>query len=253
MTDTLVRNLLYFLSQKYEGDTQAIIEAVNRREETKDIGEFVPDNPNFFTIVDSEYPGQMKRVLPIPPIIVYYEGNLDLLKSQKAFLGVISDENPDLSFELRYFYPELVTDSLGENTIIVTNSHTVVDEIVDLETPIIYIMSKEDAKNPDDFQKDEILENGGLILTCYPSKASGVSNAENIRLFVSLIKGLVVCIGNQKTDAQTIVDGTLYNGKDVLVVPTLPEENCINNQLIKQGAFLVENAKDIADLLNINC
>jgi predicted Rossmann fold nucleotide-binding protein DprA/Smf involved in DNA uptake len=73
-----------------------------------------------------------------------------------------------------------------------------------------------------------------------------------LRIVSAVCDGLFIIHCEQASSAAMLVALATVNGKDVMVYPTFPEfRNTMNNELIADGAVLVENEKDIIDTLHL--
>ena len=89
------RNLLLYLSIKYEGDWDKIYFAIKAKEKIskEEVEEAVSTNKTpFITIIDDEYPDALKNIYK-PPFVLFYYGDLSLLDNSNSFLAVVGSRN----------------------------------------------------------------------------------------------------------------------------------------------------------------
>ena len=85
-----MREVLLYFALKYNGDFGDILEALQRKEKVdqelkKDL--FKNLKCNFITLLDDEYPSELKEV-SAPPVVLFYYGNINLLHMKKvAYIG----------------------------------------------------------------------------------------------------------------------------------------------------------------------
>ena len=97
--------------------------------------------------------------------------------------------------------------------------------------------------------QQKILECGGCIISEYPlgTKPKKVNFPARNRIISGISKGILVIEAQEKSGTLITTDFALEQGRDVFVVPG--NINSINsvgtNELIKQGAKLVTNYKEI--------
>ena len=97
--------------------------------------------------------------------------------------------------------------------------------------------------------QEKILECGGCIISEYPlgTKPEKANFPARNRIISGISKGLLVIEAQEKSGTLITTDFALEQGRDVFVVPG--NINLINsvgtNELIKQGAKLVTNYKEI--------
>lgn len=86
------KNPLLYFAMKYDGDFYKIYNAITTKEPI-DISDYNNQVKNvqykYITAVDPRYPDMLKDK-PNPPIVLFYEGNLDLLKTSLPFRYDIS-------------------------------------------------------------------------------------------------------------------------------------------------------------------
>ena len=82
------RNLLLYLSIKYEGDWDKIYCAIKAKEKIskEEVEEVVSTNKTpFITIIDDDYPNALKNIYK-PPFVLFYYGDLSLLNNSNSFV-----------------------------------------------------------------------------------------------------------------------------------------------------------------------
>ena len=98
---------------------------------------------------------------------------------------------------------------------------------------------------------EKILENEGAIISEYPLGTQ--PNRENFparnRIISGLSNGILVVEAKEKSGTLITTDFALDQGRDVFVIPgNIDSENSFGtNELIKQGAKLVTNPKEILE------
>ena len=104
-------------------------------------------------------------------------------------------------------------------------------------------------ENENQILQEKILECGGCIISEYPlgTKPEKANFPARNRIISGISKGLLVIEAQEKSGTLITTDFALEQGRDVYVVPG--NINSINsvgtNELIKQGAKLVTNYKEI--------
>lgn len=79
--DIPMQKILIAFSQKYEGDFHSILEALQSKEklsknEIINYNEHVEENVT--TIISEDYPFAL-QLMPSPPVVMYYDGNIELM------------------------------------------------------------------------------------------------------------------------------------------------------------------------------
>ena len=121
--------LLYF-SNKYNGDWDKIYYALKTVEHVDEnivndlIKKFSEKSKKYITILDEDYP-QMFHILKKPPFVIYYKGNLELIK-QNVKLNITGN------YETQYIdkYIELIKDLPNDCVIVSSYWQELDDKIV---------------------------------------------------------------------------------------------------------------------------
>lgn len=177
------------------------------------------------TILDKDYPENLKYVYDAP-IVLYYKGNKKLLNQANkiAIVGCRDCSQYGMQVSLKFSY-ELAKQNIcivsglakgidryshlgcikaKGNTIAVLGNG--LDQVYPIENKGLY---------------DEILKTGGLILSEYVigTKPNKLNFPARNRIISGLSRGLIVVEAKQKSGTLITVDFALEQGKDVFVVP----------------------------------
>lgn len=230
------RKLLIGLSLKYAGNYTKIIKALKDNINLNEL----KICENAFTIYDDIYPIELLD-LKYPPLVLYYKGNLDLLKEEK--ISIVGSRNAN-------DYALKATKSLVEKNIdkvivsglalgIDGQAHKYAHKTIGiLGCGIDYIYP---YKNKYLFDK---LEKEGLILSEYPNRVKPY--AYNFpfrnRIIAGLSQTLYVMQSNKKSGTMSTINEALELGRDIKVLPydIFNKDGIHNNNLINEGALLIE-------------
>ena len=249
------REKLLHYALKYKGDWDGIYNAVKINEEVP-LEEFEREvkelKCKFVTILDDEYPQQLKIVFK-PPFVLFYYGDLSLLKS-KYIIGVVGSRTPtnygknvcrDLLRGIEKIEPVILSglargiDGLAHQIALDKRFKT----IAILGVGIDYCYPKEN------FELYQKIKQLGLLISEYPYKE--IVNKNNFalrnRLIAALSKAILVPDVKRKSGTLITIRFALHYGKDVMVVPCSMFEELYNNQLISQGAILITCSNDIEE------
>ena len=101
----------------------------------------------------------------------------------------------------------------------------------------------------------QIVKRGGLIISEYPLGTEPKPNhfPERNRIISGLSKGVIVTEAREKSGALITVDFALEQGREVFAVPgNIKSKNSVGtNQMIKEGAKIITNVKEILQLDDI--
>lgn len=248
------RNLLAALSIKYKGNFEKMLTAIKEKEKLSDEqveGYLKTIKSKFITILDPEYPENLKKVY-MPPLVLYYYGDISLLNSINNIVAVVGSRNNTL-------YGEKVTKVLTEalvskNRIIISGLAKGIDGIahktcIDNKGKTIAILgSGIDYPYPYENKKlYEIIKKDHLLLSEYPNDL--IPSKENFPVRNRIVAGiadkiLVTEAFDNSGTCITVMYG-LTLGKDVLAVPSEIFKGSATNKIIQDGGFLVENVEDV--------
>ncbi len=230
------------------------------------------NNIDIISIVDKSYPQNLKQIYD-PPISLYIKGNKEILNNKGIAIIGCREASEYGKKAAKYFGYNLAKrginiisglakgiDSyshigscqalLGKNYP-QNNSYPHVDNKIYCGKPIAVVGNGLDmvypAKNKELEQK--IIDLGGCIISEYPigTKPQKMHFPARNRIISGMASGVLVIEAKEKSGTLITVDFALEQGREVYVVPG--NINSINsvgtNELIKQGAKLVTNYKEI--------
>ena len=237
--------LLYF-SEKYNGNWDQIYEAlkyhkiVPKEEIEKLKNRKWVNGENFFTILDEEYYPKTFSALKKPPFLMYYKGNINLLKLVKK---IHITGNYETSYIDKYLEE---IKSLPNDCIIINGNWKGIDKLiinVALNTNKKVILIAPCGINNNFFDKNllEVNLDNLLIISEYPFDyhvSKKTLSARN-RLMAALSNSLVLLASKDKI-LYPLIDSFLNLGKEVYCFS--PESNDKINEninLINNGAELI--------------
>lgn len=248
------RELLIYFSLKYEGDFSKMLDAIKRKEQVneKDIKASQDKvKSKVITILDKEYPKELTHIC-MPPLVLYYYGDISLLKGNDTRIAVIGSRESSK-------YGEEVTTSLTKTLVkgkrvIVSGMARGIDRIAHetainnngktiavLGSGIDYIYPKTNADIYEKMKKDH------LIISEYPNDLA--PKPENFpqrnRIVAGLSDKVLVTEAYVNSGTSITVLHALKQGKDVLAVPYPINSNSACNKLIQDGAYLIDSSDDV--------
>ncbi len=244
--------LLYF-SLKYEGDWDKIFQAIRLKKDFSE-SEFIllkaKMKSNYFTLIDDNYPSFLKECYK-PPFVIYYYGNLNLL-NEKNKITIVGSRNCSSYGELCAI--NITKDLVAKDFVIVSGMAKGLDAIshqTALENngkTIAVLGSGIDLCYP---KQNELLYNKikkqGLILSEYPNNTC--VRKENFpkrnRILAAIGNGVYIPEFKISSGTGITISLALNLGKPIFCSPHPINDGSANNQLIKDGAILVENSNDI--------
>jgi DNA processing protein len=255
------RDLLVYLSVKYEGDFSRMLEAIKNKEpaDPKEIDKVVaslPEGVKTLTILDEDvYPAALKQCLKCPLVLFYY-GNLDLIKKDDKCVSYVGDKEASplgLATATR-----LGTVAAKHGFTIVSSlakgiSETVMKAALKAGGKVVGVLgSGIDTCYPSSSKKlYEELKTKGLVISEYPPKTE--PKMENFpmrnRIIAAISHSLVVGEAGPKSGCLITVGYALDMNKDVGCVPCAAGQESSCNKLIHDGAYLIDTDEDFLDLV----
>lgn len=253
------RETLIMYSLYYDGDCKKIYDSICNRTLIE-----YPDSllqrrnaikSNIVTLLDEDYPEWLKNVY-MPPAVLYYYGDISLIKDINKNIGVIGSRKCSP-------YGERVTreivSSICDSFNIVSGLASGIDTI-GLETAynnkgkVIAVLGNGiDICYPSDnygFYKK--IKQNGLVISEYPSDSNPSKDKFPLRnrIIAALSGGLLVTEAKKKSGTMITVSYALALGSNIMCVPERCDVDSGCNQIIKDGGFLVENADDVIAIMN---
>lgn len=250
-----VNEILLYFSLKYKGDWENIFNAIKSLSPV-DEEEFIrlkeKNKASYITIMDEEYPLELKNINR-PPFVLYYYGNIDYLKYRNR-LAVVGSREPSNYGERATRY--ILSQVIGEEVVFISGlakgidsiAHTIALEkriptIAVLGTGIDYCYPKEN------FWIYEKIKQEGLILSEYPYKdtVSKDSFSQRNRIITGISSFVFAPDIKDRSGTLVSIRYALAQDKDVFVLPYSIFEENVSNRLIQDGAKIIIDAISIME------
>lgn len=253
------RDLLIYYALVHNGDWNKIYDSILHYKDdlSEDRYESFPKKlrEQCITILDKDiYPAILANI-PHPPFVLFYKGNIDLLKDYSKFVAIVGTREPS---ELGIKATNMIVDSLPRDYTVISGMAAGIDSTAHLRA--IQDKLKTIAISPvgintyyPSSSKDlyhELCRNH-LVLSEHPfSELIPLSSFPfRNRIIVGLTNTVFIPEAYEKSGTLLSVHLALSFGREVVVVPHPFDANTANNRLIKDGADLVENAIDVLEVL----
>ena len=248
----LIAHAVYF-----GGDWDKLINAIRTRQYIPEEDVIKVTNSlkcNAITMLDKEYPEYLRQVYK-PPIVLFYEGDISLIQNPKICMAVIGTRHPSVKAK------ELTIDIVLKTCkryITVSGLASGIDRtahvaaikgggktIAVLGSGIDYCYPSENSDIFDIIKKDH------LLISEYPPGASPSPDHFPFRnrLIAAICKGILITEAAIKSGTSITASFGLYYGRDVMCLPSNDYKNSGCNKLIKEGAYLVEDADDVSYIM----
>ncbi len=232
-------------SVKYEGEYSLIKSALIRNEPYEPL----LDVPQAITILDDCYPEGLRN-LAQSPYVLYYKGNLELLKQQG--ISIVGSRLPT-DYATRW--TQSVVELLSQRYVIISGLAKGIDALAHIcalkSQPTIAVLGCGIQRI---YPKENItlyqhIEEKGLILSEYPGDTLPLKHhfPQRNRIVAALGKAVIVMQADHKSGSMITVREALDIGKEIYTIPydldTQEGQGC--NLLIQQGANMILSLEDV--------
>ncbi|MGI6713563.1 MAG: DNA-processing protein DprA [Bacilli bacterium] len=248
------RELLVYLAIRYQGDFDKILEAIRRKEkiEEEKVKEALKTiKCSYCTLLDDDYPASLKQVYK-PPLVLFYYGDWSLVNTVKDRIAVIGTRKPTAYGER--MTKKIVTDLVTMGQVIVSGLALGIDTIAHQAaiaqggmTIAVLGSGIEHCYPVRNQELYQTIKEHHLLISEYPGNLPARKEHFPIRnrLVAALSDAVFVAEAHQRSGTLITVSQALSQGKDIYCLPYPADTASVCNQLIKDGAYLVEKASDI--------
>lgn len=253
------RNVLACISIQEEGNWYRIYRRVTEEDfpSDKEIEEALSKiKCNFITLVDEDYPLELKYISK-PPFVIFYYGDLSLLTdNSKKMLAVIGSRE---FTEYGAMATRKIVSEVAKDVIVISGLAKGIDAIAH-ETvmneggkTIAVLGSGIDYCYPsDNYPLYKRIKEGHLVISEYPGRTT--PNQDHFpfrnRLIAFFARSILVCEAGEQSGTSITVNWGLSFGREIMCVPHPIGEQSECNRLLKEGAILVENGSDVMENLH---
>lgn len=247
-----MRDVLVYFSCLHKGDWKKIYHSIEKKEEI-DFNKLqaykAQIKSQYVTILDKHYPNAIKQSY-YPPYVLFYRGDASLLQAKRK-VAIIGSR-------LYSEYGKIMAQNLAlefsqNNHVVVSGGAKGIDIIAQNAClqgkgkTIAVVGSGLDYYYPKENKESlQLIEKNGLVISEYPPTTPPNKThfpARN-RLIASLADAIIVVEAKPKSGTLITVRHALDLGKDVYCVPYRVSDKSMCNELIKQGAMMIESYQD---------
>ena len=249
--------IIVALAIKYQGDWIAIEKAL-RDTTDRDLDEYleiaINSDYNFITILSPDYPSALRNEY-MPPFVLFYHGDINLLKETGKNIAVVgSRECTEYGVNMTQSIVKGICssynivsgmargiDAVAHETAIKNGGKT----IAVLGGGIDYIYP------PSNRHLYEKMKGSHLIISEYPGNTIPQPDwfPRRNRIIAMISCGTIVTEAYSHSGTLTTVMYTLQAQRLLFCVPYLATAESECNRLIAEGAYLVENSKQVLEIL----
>lgn len=251
------REYLIYLALKFSGDQRKILDSISEKKDEYPDEELPPIKSEVLTILDDDYPEEFKRY-PMPPLVLFYKGDISLIKNSKNNLAVIGTRRPT-SYGL--FATDKIIKEVGNGVVIVSGLAKGIDRcahelalrygnktiaVLGCGVNVCYPKSNQDVY-------DEIAKKG-LIISEYPDLTPPSPEYFPLRnrLITLFSEALLITQAYARSGTSITANWALDQNKTVLCVPHSINKYSLCNDLIQTGASLVTSGQDVLEWMGLN-
>ncbi|MBP5615684.1 MAG: DNA-processing protein DprA [Alphaproteobacteria bacterium] len=219
------------------------------------------NNVSVICLEDEAYPALIKELNDAPPVL-YVKGRVDLL-NYPASVSVVGSRNASVIG--RKIASRLAYDLTNSDVLIVSGMARGIDSAAhkgamyakNQNGPTIAVLGTGvDVCYPEENKAlyDQIIAQGALVSEFIMGEKANASNfPRRNRLVAGLGAGVLVVEASVNSGSLITARLGLEQGKDIFAVPGSPFDNKSGgcNQLIKDGALLIESADDVLQTLAV--
>ncbi|MDP2695760.1 MAG: DNA-processing protein DprA [bacterium] len=215
-------------------------------------------NIKYITLADDNYPVLLKEIFSPPPVL-YYKGVIP--ENNHLALAVVGTRRT--SVYGRHVTPQLIKPVVENGVIIVSGLALGIDTVahqscLDAGGHTIAVLGCGlDRIYPSTNYKlaEKIIATGGCLISEYPPGTEPFKQhfpARN-RIIAGLSKATLIIEGDHKSGAMITAKFALEYNRDVLAIPGNITNTSAQgtNHLIKKGAYLIDDFKDILELYHL--
>lgn len=252
------RDLLIYLSLKYEGDWEKIFSAIKGKEafSKEDVLKASENlSCSCVTLIDPEYPSSLKNCNK-PPFVLFYYGDISLIQDEKKCVAYIgSRESSSYGEEMAKTISKGVA---KRGYCIVSGMARGIDRVAtenalgEIGGAVGILGSGIDRPYPtENIGLYNRLKTEGLVISEYPGKVPPDKNHFPFRnrIIACLSRLIIVGEASHRSGTLITVGYALDFGKDIASLPYRADEENACNDLIKDGATLITCVDDVLNLL----
>ena len=253
------REILIYIAIQAKGDWNKIQSMIHQRPELdEDEVKSLVSQQKALTILDPEYPEQLKTIFQ-PPLVLFYEGDISLITSDtyKKTVAVIGTRHPTVYSEEEII--KIGEDISNHGLNIISGLALGVDRAAHIgalkgksKTIAVIGCGLEYYYPKANKSLQKLIEQNGLVLSEYPKGTTPEPYyfVRRDRIVAGIAsKILIVECGAKSGTMITAAFGNQF-GRDVYACPVRINENAelVNNDLLADGALVYQKPEDLDDL-----
>lgn len=195
-------------------------------------------NCQFTTLLSKDFPTKLK-LLPNPPWVIYFKGDINLLNT--SVTGLISDFY--LTNYAKFVTADFLKQTKATDTILCCENIGVAKVVQAMNSKQMKVILAQDLKSIDLSKKND----ASLILTTNLSNNKRQKLSNDIHILPALCDNLVIIEAAINSNINKIVERSIDLGVEIYAVPgnIYAPKSQGTNQLIQDGANIVQWIKEV--------
>ncbi len=253
------KNILIACAIKYKGDWDKIYHAAIDKEVVEPQFLKMAQNIkcNAVTILDEDYPQQLKGIFK-PPFVLFYYGDISIVKDYHKNISIVGSR--DCSSYGAKMTEAISSDLAKRDFVIVSGMAKGIDSIahnsaikVGGKTAAVLGTGIDVCYPIENLELYETLKKDYVVMSEYPAKVKTPSGTFAIRnrIVAGLSKTLVLTEAKSMSGSLITANLAMRSNTDVMCVPDRSLNGSACNRLIYAGASLVESGQDVIDQMSL--
>ena len=238
------RNILIFLNKKNSGDWNKMYHDIQNRENYPDDNVDITQYHHVTTLVDPDYPTKLKQSFK-PPFCLFWEGDLSLLNKDNIMVICGCDKgNAQLAKLIQ---------NLSDTHIICNGDDSAIERealqiVMKNNQPLILVLNESIDESDIDDEVFLYAVKNGCVISEYGFTSPEIDESQLAKTrIIAFLSDKALITSSKKNNARLslLLDHLLGADKELFVLPEKPLSGSLNNELIRDGAILVNKREDI--------
>lgn len=251
------REIIIKIAIHHEGDWEKIYQTLQNKDYEEILCQDLPKmDYKAVTILDEDYPDYLRETFR-PPFVLFYYGDISLLKDPKKNLAVIGSR---AITEYGFNVTKEIVEELAKEVNVVSGLARGIDYIAHSsainsggKTIAILGSGIDYCYPPENIDLYNEIKKNHLLISEYPGMTSPTPDKFPIRnrLIATIADTVLITEAYRRSGTSITASFALQFNKNICCVPYPYYRNSFCNHLIGEGAFLVQNANDVLEIMGI--
>lgn len=238
------RNILIFLNKKNNGNWDKMYRDIQNRANYPEDDIDIAQNHHVTTLIDPDYPTKLKQSFK-PPFCLFWEGDLSLLNKDNIMVICGSDKG---NSELVKLIGEL-----SDSHIVINGDDSAIERealqiVMKNKQPLILVLNEAIDEIEMDDEVFLYAVDHGCVISEYGFTSPDIDETMLAKTrIIAFLSDKALLTSSKKNNERLclLIDHLLGAGKELFVLPEKALCGSLNNELIRDGAILVNKKDDI--------